>query len=197
MTMTLTAQQGFDKVDLNTEQVVKRIIRKLDNATYDQMFDGIHWYDQAKALVNRLADASFYTSDQIACAMAHLSPRLRWKQNVEAIIMLVKTGKLPKYIMSGPAKRARQALVAANPFATFGKKAKKTLSFARNINGDVDAVTVDTWIADVVGVTEQQLKLVGVYEAIAHAYRVAAKRRGFDPAALQAITWIVQRGSAV
>jgi hypothetical protein len=57
-------------------------------------------------------------------------------------------------------------------------------------------VTVDVWIARVVGVTEQQLKLVGVYEGIAHCYRLVAKRAGLDPAQVQAITWIVQRGSA-
>lgn len=192
----LTAQQGFYKVGLTTETVVKRILRSLDNADWDTLTAGEEWYSEAEDLVLRLSYQSEYTTDQIACAMAHLSPRLRWKQNVEAIVQLVTKGTIPGYVMSGPAKRARKALVAADPFATFGKRAKKTLSFARNINGDVDAVTVDVWIAKVVGITEDQLKLVGVYDSVAHAFRLAAKRRGFTPSALQAIVWIVVRGSA-
>lgn len=194
--MVLTAQQGFDKVGLTTETVVKRIIRVADKATNDTVFDGINWYYEAQHLCESLAADSDYTVDQIAVAMAHLSPRLRWSQNVASIVALVTTGNLPAYIMQGPAKRARKALAAADPFGTFGKRAKKTESFARNIIGDDNAVTVDTWILDVVGITEQQLKLVGVYDAVAHAYRIAAKRRNLSPAALQAVTWIVVRGSA-
>ena len=196
MAKALTPQQGFDKVGLTTETVVKRILRTLDKATNLNIFDGMHWYDEAKDLIGNLAYHSDYTTDQVACAMAHLSPRLRWNQNVAAVSLLVKKGVAPTYVMSGPAGRAMRALEAADPFATFGKKAKKTQSFARNVNGDSNAVTVDVWIARVVGISESQLKLVGVYEAVAHAYRIAAKRRGFDPAVLQAITWIVVRGSA-
>jgi hypothetical protein len=98
--------------------------------------------------------------------------------------------------MSGPAGRARRALEVADPEATFGKKALKTLNFSRNISGCVNSVTVDVWAAKVVGVTEAQLKLTGVYDAIAHCYRLAAKRAGIHPAQMQAICWIVVRGSA-
>jgi len=196
MANAMTAQQGFDKVDLVTEAVVKRIVRTLNKADAVTVREGMEWYDEARQLTVKLSLMSEYTTAQVAAAMAHLSPRLRWNQNVEAITDLVLYGTLPAYVMQGPAKRARKALVAAEPMNTFGKRAKKTLAFARNINGDVNAVTVDTWILNVVGITEQQLKLVGVYDAVAHAYRLAAKRRGFTPAQLQAITWIVVRGSA-
>ena len=196
MANAMTAQQGFDKVDLVTEAVVKRIVRTLNKADAVTVREGMEWYDEARQLTVKLSLMSEYTTAQVAAAMAHLSPRLRWNQNVEAITDLVLYGTLPAYVMQGPAKRARKALVASEPMNTFGKRAKKTLAFARNINGDVNAVTVDTWILNVVGITEQQLKLVGVYDAVAHAYRLAAKRRGFTPAQLQAITWIVVRGSA-
>jgi len=192
----MTAQQGFDKVDLVTEVVVKRIVRTLNKADAVTVREGMEWYDEARQLTVKLSLLSEYTTAQVAAAMAHLSPRLRWNQNVEAITELVLHGTLPAYIMQGPAKRARKALVATEPMNTFGKRAKKTLAFARNINGDVNAVTVDVWIMQVVGISEDQLKLTGVYDAVAHAYRLAAKRRGFTPAQLQAITWIVVRGSA-
>ena len=197
MAKSLTPQQGLDKIGLNVEQVVKRISRLYNSATDQDVIDGMCWYNEAISIVYRLSNNSQYTIDQVAAAMAHLSPRLRWKQNVDSIESLVATGFLPSYVMSGPANRSRKALVAANPGVTFGKKAKKTLNFSRNVSGCVNSVTVDVWAARVVGVSEAQLKLTGVYEAIAHCYRLAAKRAGIHPAQMQAITWIVIRGSAV
>ena len=197
MAKVLTPQQGLDKIGLNVEQVVKRISRTFNKATAEQISDGLFWYTEATDLVHYLAGSSSrYTEDQVAAAMAHLSPRLRWKQNVEAITELVLNDTIPNYVMSGPAERARKALVASNPEATFGKKAKKTLNFSRNCSGCPQSVTVDVWAANVVGVAESELKLVGVYDAIAHCYRLAAKRAGVTPAQMQAITWIVVRGSA-
>jgi hypothetical protein len=192
----LTANEALGKVGLNVEQVTKRILRTYAKASADDILAGKVWYCEAQDICDDLSALSDYTVDQVAAAMAQLSPRLRWSQNVDSIIMLVNKGSLPAYVMSGPANRARKALAAAEPFDTFGKKALKTRSFARNITGDVHAVTVDVWAARVAGVDEAQLSLVGVYEAIAHCYRLAAKRAGIDPQQMQAITWIVVRGSA-
>lgn len=196
MAKVLTPAQGLAKVDLNVEQVIKRISRVFNRATEDEFKAGMTWYNEATGIVYDLSEASRYTVGQVAAAMAHLSPRLRWNQNVAAIELLVLEDFIPGYVMSGPAGRARKALLAADPEATFGKKAKKTLNFSRNCAGDVNAVTIDVWAARVVGITESQLKLEGVYEAIAHCFRLAAKRAGITPAQMQAITWIVVRGSA-
>lgn len=196
MVKVLTPAQGLDKIGLNVEQVVKRISRVYNRATDADILAGQEWYGEATGIVYDLSERSQYTVNQVAAAMAHLSPRLRWSQNVKAIVSLVDNGTVPGYVMSGPRDRAIKALAAANPEATFGVKAKKTLNFSRNVSGDVMAVTVDVWAARVVGVTEAQLKLTGVYDAIAHCYRIAAKRAMVHPAAMQAITWIVVRGSA-
>jgi hypothetical protein len=192
----LTANEGLAKIGLNVEQVTKRIIRTYGKASSEDILAGKVWYNEAQDLCENLALTCDYTIDQIAAAMAQLSPRLRWSQNVDSIIALVNEGEVPAYVMTGPANRARKAIVAAEPFDTFGKAANKTRSFARNITGDVHAVTVDVWAARIAGVTEDQLKLVGVYEAVAHCYRLAAKRAGIDPQQMQAVTWIVVRGSA-
>jgi hypothetical protein len=193
----LTAAEGLDKVGLTVRSTVNQIVRVFGQATPEQIIAGMVWYGTAQDLVYVLSEKSSYTIDQVACAMAALSPRLRWSQNTDSVESLVMTGELPRYIMSGPGKRARKALTAADPYQVFSKSAKKTHSFARNITGDEIAVTVDVWIARVVGVDERQLKLAGVYEAIAHCFRLAAKRVGITPAQLQAVVWIVVRGSAV
>ncbi len=48
--------------------------------------------------------------------------------------------------------------------------------------GGTDAVTIDVWAAR-----------VGVYDAIADAYRAAAQRAGVTPSVMQATTWTVAR----
>ena len=125
--------------------------------------------------------------------IAHLSPRCRWSENVRLARQLALTGTATGTIY-GHVERAKKALASDDPWSTFGK-APKTRSFAANIRGDLNAVTVDVWASRIAGVSEQQLGRVGVYEAIAHAYRLEAKRAGVLPAQLQAITWIVIRGS--
>lgn len=197
MSKVLTPAQGLDKVNLTVRGTVNTIVRTFGTATPEQIIAGMVWYGTTQDLVYVLSERSQYTINQVACAMAQLSPRLRWSQNVDSVEILVMTGDLPRYVMSGPAKRARKALIAADPFATFGKKALKTQNFARNIMGDENAVTIDVWMARLVGVSERQLKLVGVYEALAHCFRLAAKRLGISPAQLQAVVWTVVRGSAV
>jgi len=192
----LTANEALAKIGLNVETVTKRIQRTHAKATAEQVQQGMVWYGVAGIICEELSEKSEYVVAQVCAAMSQLSPRLRWSQNVDSIMMLVRTGELPAYVMSGPAGRARKALVAADPFGTFGPKALKTQSFARNIAGDLEAVTIDVWAARIAGVSERQLKLAGVYEAIAHCYRLAAKRAGVAPAQMQAITWIVVRGSA-
>jgi hypothetical protein len=192
----LTANEALAKIGLNVETVTRRIQRTYLKATAEQIDQGMVWYGIAGNICYELAESSDYVVAQVCASMSQLSPRLRWSQNVEAITELVKNGELPRYVMSGPAGRARKALVSADPFSTFGAKALKTQNFARNIAGDLEAVTVDVWAARIAGVTEAQLKLAGVYEAVAHCYRLAAKRAGIAPAQIQAITWIVVRGSA-
>ena len=192
----ITAAEALAKVGLSVRTVTDRIDRCFGKASASGYQSGMEWYGVAGQICEDLSGESEYVIAQVCAAMSQLSPRLRWKQNVDSAAMLVRTGELPRYVMSGPAKRARIALVSADPFATFGPKALKTQSFARNIAGDMDAVTVDVWAARVAGVSESQLKLAGVYEAIAHCYRLAAKRNGIAPAQMQAITWIVVRGSA-
>ena len=94
--------------------------------------------------------------------------------------------------MSAGFERARKALESDNPLGTFG--GPKTRAFARNISGDREAVTVDVWACRVAGIDETKLSRVGVYEAVAQAYRDAASVKGVDPATMQATTWVTARG---
>jgi hypothetical protein len=69
--------------------------------------------------------------------------------------------------------------------------------------GDEDSVTIDTWavraaLLSPVATKSEQSKLsrVGVYEALANAYRTAAAKRGVSPSTMQAVVWVVIRNHA-
>lgn len=181
---------------MNARTTKTRIDRAMARATEQDILEGKIWYAEAHALAIALADQSDLSVLQAACVIAHLSPKVTWKLNKRAAEDLVLRGIRTPGIMAGPFARAQAAMVSDDPLDTFGPAAKKTRSFALNIAGFDQEVTVDVWIARAVGVSEAHLKHVGVYEGIAHQFRLAAKRYGMSPMQVQAIVWIVTRGKA-
>lgn len=182
---------------ITQQTMTRRILRTFDRATSSDLEAGARWYDEAGQLAADLAGFSVpfdmeVTTAQVAVIIAHLSPRTSWSRNVAGATGLLRTGEAPACIGDN-VERATASLEFADPFTSFGRKALKTRNFAANILGDREAVTVDVWAARVAGVTEAELKLVGVYDTVAHAYRLAARARGVDPATMQAVTWVVAR----
>jgi hypothetical protein len=178
----------------SVETLTRRILRTFDRATASDVEAGATWYDAAGRLAADLANDSVDAA-AAAVIIAHLSPRTDWERNVMGATTLIREGVKATGIIGANFDRAVASLDFEDPFDSFGPTAPKTLNFARNIAGDVEAVTVDVWAARVVQVDpETQLGRKGVYDAVAHAYRLAARRRGVAPATMQATTWIVARG---
>jgi hypothetical protein len=172
-----------------------RIVATYLRATPDQIADGAAWYADGESIITALSAESGYSVEHVAAVVSHLSPRTTWSRNVYGATMLVTTGTAPTCIGAN-VDRARRALESDAPLDTFG--GPKTRRFARNLLGDRTVVTVDVWAArvafgDVVDNPEQALSRVGVYDAVEHAYVLAAARLGVDPVSVQATTWIVAR----
>lgn len=177
------------------ETLTRRILRTFDAATASDVESGATWYDEAHALAVSLAPYAGSTV-HAAVVIAHLSPRIQWSQNVAGAVTLLRKDERASGIMLDSYTRAVDSLSYADPFESFGPTAPKTLNFARNISGDTEAVTVDVWACRVVDVDhERELGRKGVYDAVAHAYRLAARRRGVTPATMQATTWIIVKRS--
>lgn len=180
------------------ETIVRRILRTFDRATTADIEAGARWYDEAGTLAASLAGrgGNLDSLERAAVVIAHLSPRTSWARNV-ATAVAVANGEWESArelgAMGALLDRARRAVDAADPWETFGPTALKTKSFARNIAGDREAVTVDVWACRVADLDETALGRKGAYDAVAHAYRLAARHRGVDPATMQATTWIVAR----
>lgn len=193
----LTHADALKRAGLPTvDTLARRIGRVFDRATAADLESGARWYDEAGSLAASLAPLAGSRA-HAAVVVSHLSPRTTWARNVASAVALLESGEDAARnlgAIGANVDRAVASLAYEDPFESFGPTAPKTLAFAANIAGDREAVTVDVWAARVAGIDETLLSRVGVYDAVAHAYRLAARRVGVDPATMQATCWIVQRG---
>lgn len=171
------------------ETIVSRILRTFDSASKADVEAGARWYDEAGDLAITLAARHGRTVEQTASVIAALSPRTTWSRNVAGAALLLAEDEVLPGLIGRNVTQARDALDRGFDALT----GPKTSRFARNIAGDRESVTVDVWAARVAGLDEDLLQRVGAYDAVEHAYRLAARRRGVDPATIQATTWIVAR----
>jgi len=172
------------------ETVVRRILRTFDAATASDVESGATWYDEAGDLARTLADRHNLSVEEVAGVIAALSPRTTWSRNVAGTLALLEHGGDEARRFGCIGANVDRAEGVLNGIALRGPK---TRAFAANIAGDREAVTVDVWAARVADLDEELLGRKGAYDAVAHAYRLAARRRGVDPATIQATTWIVAR----
>lgn len=186
-------QVSRDVFGVTHRTIVRRILATYDRASKSDVESGARWYDEAGALAASLAANVDGDVTRAASVIAALSPRTSWSRNVAGAVAL---------LTSGPTAARRLGCIGANVeraatskrlgYAGLGN-GPKTNAFARNIAGDREAVTVDVWAARVANLDETLLSRVGAYDAVAHAYTLAARARGVDPATMQATTWIVAR----
>lgn len=181
-------------------ETVARILAVWERATDADRESGAQWYGaDATAVLGALVAAGAPSVEHAAAVVAHLSPRTSWARNVAGAMALVADGAGAALVlgcMSANVKRAQGAMVSDEPLTTIN--GPKTKAFALNLLGDRDAVTVDVWamrvaVRDCVTDPEKVLGRTGVYDAIAHAYRVAAASVNVTPETMQATTWIVAR----
>lgn len=182
------------RVGTSSRATVDRIVGTYARATATDTELGAAWYADAGQVATDLARAGGISVEHAATVLAHLSPRTPWSRNVSGAWALVLTGDAPG-CLSANVSRARASLDSDDPLSTL--RGPKTAAFARNILGDREAVTVDVWAVRVAlgprDDAENALRAAGVYQAVSHAYRLAARRLGVDPVTVQATTWIVAR----
>ncbi len=189
--------------------MVTRILVWFDRATPAEIAAGSAWYGEAYRTADAMAAATGFAIDTVAAVISHLSPQTRWAANVDAAWSLLAKDTRAPGMLTANYERACSAIHAADPLASFGPRAQKTAAFALAILGDSDAVVIDVWAARAAlqgaryrfrdGAGEENAKLLkrrGVYDAVANAYRSAARSRGVTPCAMQAVVWTVIRGSA-
>lgn len=171
----------------------ERIMDAWKSATPQIRHTGALWYPRAYGVACVLASRGDCSIDAAVAVLAHLSPRCRWSTTIRGAFALVTTGRAPG-LMDANVTRARAALGSDNPLDTIN--GPKTRSFAANILGDFDQVTVDIWalrIARGSSADPGMIRRQAGYDDIANEYREIAARVGEPAAVVQATTWIVAR----
>lgn len=188
---------------MNVPAMTTCILALYDAASETQRLQGMEWYPKAARVAESIAATHNITVKQAAAIIAHLSPRTAWALNVKRAWEVAGTGTTSG--LSRSVAKAAEAREASVPLATFSKTSYKTRSFFSNIVGSSDVyagdggtycVTVDIWAARAAGVPDADLSNFTTYFSIEDAYILAAKARGIRPCQMQAITWVVVRGSA-
>lgn len=177
--------------------LVRRILKAFDAATPSDLEAGASWYPEAGQLAADLALQSGRSKECCAAVISHLSPRVKWVRNVLGAHVLLVEGDVLPGLMSREVGRAMDAITFDKRRLQVDEEAfgPKTLRFYRNILGSHEDVTIDVWALRVAGVDEDKdLGSAGRYEALQHAYRLAARRRSVEPSTMQATCWVVIRG---
>lgn len=188
-----------EKVGTTTGWCVRRILAVYDRASAEEFDEGARWYPRALGTCERLSARHGEPLDGVAAVVASLSPRMRWAKNVVAADVFLGGGN--PVALGASVRAARRVSGSVDPLGAL--RGPKVSRFAANILGDDQVVTVDVWAARVAlpdrdyASHERMLQWVGVYEAVEYAYQLAARARGVSPAVMQAVCWVVARGSAL
>lgn len=171
------------------------------NPTSTELYNAETWYDDANELAEYLTTLGDLTFDQACCIIAAFSIRQRWERNVELATRFARGERnLP---VTGAVNRIAENIVAFDdPYSALN--GPKTNAFAHNIAGDLESVTIDTWMIKAAGLDNKKSLTPKQYKVIAEALTLASqagvlfgKKRVFlKPAQYQALVWIMIRGGA-
>ncbi len=175
--------------------MTRHILSQYRNAAPEHLATGTEWYDTAFTITEHLAWRYGRPITHSVVALAHLSPRITWRKNVEHLEILLSGAPRPLHVMSRSWDAAKAALEIEDPLSTFSRRALKTHSFAQAILGDRNAVVIDIWAARAAGVPEDSIRSIHRYHAVADAYRRGARRIGIAARELQAVVWCAARGT--
>lgn len=175
---------------MNIRQAIKNYTEILDSATPDQISQARVWYGEAQDIAKSMSDLSGLDIEKCASILAAFSPRERWASNVKYANMFIQGGTPPT--LTNNVNMAYAAMV--HGFDALN--GLKTNSFARNIAGDMDAVTIDVWMIRAAGMDASKGVNDTQYKLLREVVRELAADRGMYPATAQALIWIIVRGDA-
>jgi hypothetical protein len=185
----------------NDGAATDRLVTLYQSATPAELASGLSWYSDAHAVASELASSHLRDTNTVAAIIAALSPRTDWPQNVKKTRELLATGDT--YGLGNGRDKAKRILSGEDPDGVLS--GRKTRAFWSNIADPVNsrAVTVDSHAFDAaVGmvtnddIRKRTLERKGGYEAVADAYRAAARVLGVAPHVVQAVVWTVWRNRA-
>jgi hypothetical protein len=177
---------------------INNIRRVLSAATQEEMNQGLAWYRDARIFCRRMAKTYDISLDVAIGVLSALSPRNKWENNLrdaENVMKACKAGLGPSdvTVTTFTFNKEKAFRIIRENAPILSKTSNKTASFFDNIrNPQSNELTVDIHAFSIfMGFRAENGTLTDThYEAIADAYRRVAKREGYRPYEVQAITWV-------
>ena len=174
---------------MNKTQAIANYTTLLDSATPDQIMQARSWYGEAQDIAHHISSLSGLDIEKSASIIAAFSPRERWNSNVTKAIDFVSG-----LSVSGLTNNLNMAY-SAMVHGFDALNGLKTNSFARNIAGDMDSVTIDVWMIRAAGMDGAKGVNDSDYRILSEIVKELASDRGMYPATAQALIWIIVRGN--
>lgn len=194
----------WQEADRNLEDARDNILAVIEQATEDELKEGLNWYAEARAWIADVADSTGLPLFTVTQVFAALSPGNKIDRNLQDTEALCHA--ITRSDAQARFKATRVGTYNANKVKAWrilhgedALRGPKTEAFARNLAGDLEAVTVDRhafnvaaagrWIVSEGGPTITPRR----YNQVADGYRQVADELGITPAQTQAIAWVVWR----
>ena len=181
-----------NEIDMNYENTYRQIVK---SAKASQVEQATQWYADAEAVAHEIVDiyktrGMDVSLEQAASIVSAFSPRQRWSTNVRQALRFAH-GDDTMRCLPNNLKMAQRAL----EIGFDALNGKKTNSFARNIAGDENAITIDIWMMRSAGLTKDSPNKTD-YTQLSEAIEKIAQETAMTPRTIQALIWVVYRGSA-
>jgi hypothetical protein len=163
----------------------------IQDASVAQIMQAAEWYSEAQSIAIQLSEKYLISLDVAAGIIAAFSPRTRWAQNILNAERFLNDESIPAL-----GNNIRMAAAVMNDESISALKGRKTNSFAHNISGNMDKVTIDVWMIRAAGYDRLDANK-GMYDLMENVIIELAEVYSVRPAQLQALIWIVVRGSHV
>lgn len=178
--------------DSRTAELERNLLTLYRDALPCDVSLGERWYPEAHRIVVEWSGAYGYSIATVASVIAALSPQQEWTRNlIQADDCLAGRYPSVRGIAANYDKAERIRVERADSPMGYFKSAPKVCSFARNLAGDMDYVTVDTH-ATQAALNDVQLTVTlkwNRYVLFALCYERAARKVHRSPAEFQAIIW--------
>lgn len=185
--------------------IVARILHYYSLATFEEVLDGMSWYDSAHLFCVKTAEDFGITPIQVAGVVAALSPMQNWDINKDNTVRFLNGDKAVHTLAQ--VSKAEACLETNSPeeiFKLLSKNGVKTSQFFWNIafpdsnkgvTIDRHAIAVSVFSpSNLAPISEPYGKLsASQYKAFEEAFRRAAEIKNILPHQMQAVTWGVLR----
>lgn len=155
---------------------------------------GRHWYTEGVPALETAAGVLGVSTDVLADVIALTSPRVSVRRNMGLAVRYLRRRETLRKLDSHALGRALGCLpgVGASLLhweATGQIRGKKTGPFSLAVQGDPNALVLDTWMSKVLGVDQSKLFRKANHAKITKRFEATARRLGWTVAETQAAVW--------